>query len=124
LGHLADAKGVRTMTNWMTNAIRDGTPVRLYLTTSERNVAADLAAGPAGSLVLGARSEPGYSGKSPDTDERDLAVGAFSYYISRHGLRQTDSRISQVQHIPPDLQSHDFGGNPPFAIRLYEQVMI
>ena len=112
------------MTNWMTNATRDGKPVRLYLTTSERNVAADLAAGPVGSLILGARSEPGYSGKSPDTDERDLAAGAFSYYISRHGLRQTDRRIFQVQHIPSDLQSHDFGGKPPFVIRLYEEAVI
>ena len=111
------------MTHWMTNATRDGKPVRLYLTTSERNVAADLAAGPAGSLILDARSWPEYAGKSPDTDERDLAVGAFSYYISRHGLKQSDPRIFQVQHIPPSLKSYDFGGNPPFAIRLYEELV-
>jgi hypothetical protein len=112
------------MKHWMTNATKEGKPVRLYLTTSERNVAADLAAGPAGSLILDARSYPGYSGKSPDTDERDLAVGAFSYHISRHGLKQIDPRICQLQHIPPDLQSYDFGGNPPFAVRLYEEPVI
>src|SRR5438874_11745800 len=112
------------MTNWMTNATRDGKPVRLYLTTSERNVAADLAAGPVGSLIHGARSEPGYSGKSPDTDERDLAAGAFFYYISRHGLRQRDPQMYQLQHIPSDVQSYDFGGNAPFTIRLYEVPLI
>jgi hypothetical protein len=112
------------MTHWMTNATRNAKPLRLYITTSERAVAADLAAGPAGSLILDARSYPGYSGKSPDTDERDLAIGAFSYHISRHGLKQTDPRISQVQRIPPGLQSYDFGGNPPFVIRLYEEPVI
>jgi len=112
------------MTHWMTNATKDGKPLRLYITTSERAVAADLAAGRAGSLILDARSYPGHSGKSPDTDERDLAVGAFSYHTSRYGLKQTDPRIFQVQEIPPDLKSYDFGGNPPYAIRLYEEPVV
>jgi len=108
----------------MTNATRDGKPLRLYLTTSERSVAADLAAGAGGSLILDTRRHPGYSGKSPDTDERDLAVGAFSYHIARRGLKQADPRISKVESIPDGLDSYDFGGNPPYAIRLYEEPVV
>jgi hypothetical protein len=110
------------MTHWTTNATRDGKPVRLYVTTNESNVAADLAAGAAGSLILDARAVMAdISGKSPGTDERALAIGAFYHHVSRHGLKQTDPCISKVQDIPPDLESYEFGGNPPFAIRLYEE---
>src|SRR5215470_9106237 len=112
------------MTHWMTNATRDGKPMRLYLTTSERSVAADLAAGRGGSLILETRRHPGHSGKSPDTDEIDLAVGAFSYHISRRGLKQADLRLSKVENIPDGLEPYDFGGNPPYAIRLYEEPVV
>jgi hypothetical protein len=108
------------MKHWMTTATKGGKSIRLYVTTSERSIGADLAAGPAGSLILGARSHPGYSGTSPDTDDRDLAVGAFSYHMSRHGLAQTRS-ISEASKIPSDLKSYDFGGDPAYAIRLYEE---
>ena len=105
----------------MTTAIKDGKPVTLYVTTTETGIASDLAAGALGSLILDVRNQHWHTGKSPDTDHFDLAVGAFSYHIAHQSMVQSDKGIHSVDKIPAGIPAFDFGGNPPFAIRLYEQ---
>lgn len=105
---------------WKTTAIKDGKPITLYVTTNEKNIAADLAAaGSGGSLIIEARGRRGIL--PAGTDDLDLAAGAFSYHITRQGYGQTEPAIESVDDIPEGLTYFDFDENPASAIRLYEE---
>jgi hypothetical protein len=112
--------------HWITRAEKNGQPFSLYVTTSDRSIATDLAAGRSGSLILDVREMKRRTETTADTDHLDLAVGAFSYHISHRGFTQSNPAVAQVDRIPDGLQSFDFGGTTvngvqTYAVSVFEQ---
>ena len=105
--------------HWKTQAVRNGTQITLYVTTTDHGIAVDLAAGRSGSFILDTRELRHRRNPTAETDHLDLAVGAFSYHISQRGLTQNDSAVTEVSAMPAGLKSFAFGGTTIDKVQTY-----
>lgn len=71
--------------HWKTPAYRDGRPVTLYTSTSEKIIETDLALGYSGSLTFAGRKANRRRVPTPADNHIDFATGAFSQ-ANRHGV--------------------------------------
>ena len=107
--------------HWKTNGTRDEKPVELYVTTTDEDIAEDIACGDGHSLTLSGRQENYRRNPTQDTDHVDFAAGAF-VAAARNGIQLRGDPILEVDSIPASLAAHHLGGkDKPFLTAVYEQ---
>ena len=63
---------------WKISATYEGSPVELFTETTDERVAADIAAGPTGSLILGLARPPFVHSEDPWMCHQGLAAAGFA----------------------------------------------
>lgn len=108
---------------WRAPATQNGTPIALYVASTDKLISLDLEVPDHASLINNGRSLRMRREQSDDTNHEDFAVGALDAYRAYRPFANVHvmlNKIAEVACIPPGLLGESLGGtNGTFLATVY-----